>query len=69
MTGQKETQIRVIIDLMKVRNKWLSPLEYSDISIHNNTTYSVIETLIAVLMDKYEINSSDIREIMIKENI
>jgi len=58
----KETQIKVIADLIKIKSNLLHPLEIEPRIVSNNATYHVLETIIAVLMDKYEINYREIME-------
>ena len=65
---EKEIKTKVIIDLMKIRSHLLPNGVLNNQSIINpNITYCVLETIIAVLMDKYGIKSKDIRDLLATE--
>ena len=68
MNTEKEIQTKIIADLIKIKIHLIPqfPVNNPDI-INPNITYCVFETIIAILMDKYNIKDRDIREILIKE--
>lgn len=57
-----------IADLYEVKKGLMLPfpLEYQE--VRSNVAYSIIETLIAVFMDKYNVKYEDVRDILIERN-
>ena len=67
---EKETQTKVIVDLLKMKSHLIPQYPLADRNVINpNITYCILETIIASLMDKYGIKDRDIREILIKDYI
>lgn len=66
---EKEIQTKIIADLIKMKSYLIPQWTNNPDVINPNITYCVFETIIAVLMDKYEIKYRDVREILIKLNV
>ena len=58
----KEYQIRLIYDLQVMKNNLLVNVPPQNQLVYSNLTYSVFETIIAHLMDKYKISGRDLRD-------
>lgn len=69
---EKETQVKFIVDLMELKNhnlKTHSLTMQADFLVQNYTFYSLLESLIALFMDKYKIPYELVREEISKRNI
>ena len=72
MENEKEFKAKIIADLMKIRSHLIPeyPLNnpMNNPVVNTNTTYCILSTIIAVLMDKYDVSDRDVRDILIEES-
>jgi hypothetical protein len=62
-------KIEVLADLYELKMNLLQPFNQGNRLIEQNTTYVVIETLIAVLMDKYKIKYEEVVSVLQERKI
>lgn len=69
---EKVPQVAFIVDLMELKNHNLKTQSLSmqkDILVQSNTFYALLESLIALFMDKYKIPYEAIKQELIKRDI
>lgn len=68
----KNFPVKFILDLVEIKNSTMKNQSLTiqrEIVNQNNTLYSVLETLIAFLMDKYGVKYNDLRDAFYKNNL
>lgn len=59
---EKELQTRLIVNLIKIKNGLLTQAPLDPRTIYPNYTFCVLETIIATLIDKYNLRPEDIKK-------